>query len=476
VSNAALLWTLTLVLCGAFIMLSFRFKKQANTSFSHYAIGDGHAFPFVLLFFTYFSTIMGAGNFFGHAGNAYEIGLPWMAYILGEQGAKLLFALVFAGAAGAFTYKTLPEMLDDIVVKDKVSRVLAALLLIILLVAMIGGQSKALGSIFAEFTGMDPIPIQIIFSAVFILFTCLGGIYSVVWLDLVQGILCCVFAVIFYLFAFSKVDFSFAVLGERLAAVGREQLWSFSNVNGLDTFNKFFTGLIGILVSQVIWQRCFCSKTGKEARNSLFLSGIICIVFTMATAFVGLIIVTLNPNLDANTAMSWFMTHAMPRALAAVIFLLILCAGMSTADSALNSCAVVIVNDILHPLMPGLNDRQLLAAAKVCTVLVGTASCLAGIFSHSIYSLIAGSNTLAASALAPIVLIGLAWKRRRGAHEMGTCNSRVAPWGARASMVIGFLAALFPIFKNAVSLWAVFLGSAALVLVSLVTGNRSEKT
>lgn len=474
-SNAALLWTLTIAFCVGFIFISLRFRKQAGVSFSHYAIGDGHSFPFLLLFFTYFSTIMGAGNFFGHAGNAYEIGLPWFAYIFGEQGAKLLFALTFAAIAGKFTYNTLPEMLNDIVVKDKASRVIAACLLMILLVAMIGGQSKALGSIFAEFTGASPVPIQIIFSAVFILFTCLGGIYSVIWLDLIQGIFCCVFAAIFYLFAFSKVDFSFAVLGENLAAVGKEQLWTFSNVSGVDTLNKFFTGLIGILVSQVIWQRCFCSKNEKEARNSLFLSGIICIIFTMSTALVGLIIVTLNPNLDANTAMSWFMMHAMPKGLAVVIFLLVLCAGMSTADSALNSCAVVLVNDILHPLMPSLDDRQLVVSARIFTVLLGAAACLAGIFSHSIYSLIAGSNTLAASALAPVILIGLVWKQRPEAHRMGAHNSFVTPWGARASMIVGFLAALFPVFKNAVSLWSVFLGSVTLIAVSLLTRKRTER-
>lgn len=467
-SNAAILWLLTGLFCAAFAVISIRAKDRASVSFKSYSIGNGD-FPFVFLFFTYFATIMGAGNFFGHAGSAYENGLPWLVYIFGEQGAKLIFALVFAGMAGAFTYKTLPEMINDLVVNDRVTRAIMAVMITILLVAMTGGQSKALGQIFAEFTGADPSAIMVLFSLVFILFTCFGGIYSVIWNDLMQGILCVVLSAIFYVFTFSKVDFSLACLGEKLSEVGKAELWSFTSVSTGNLINKFITGLIGILVSQVIWQRCFSSKDSTQARNSLFLSGIICIVVTSLTALVGLVIVTLNQGLDANTAMSWYMANVLPRGLVFCLYLLVLCAGMSTADSALNSCAIVIVNDIIHPLFPNMSDKRLVASAKTITVFVGIASCAAGIYSTSIYSLISGSNQLAASAMAPIVCIGLFWKRNKCAHELGKLNSRVTPWGARASLIVGFVVALLPVFKDTATLAAVFFGSVALVVVSLVT-------
>lgn len=467
-SNAAILWLLTGLFCAAFAVISLRAKDRASVSFKSYSIGNGD-FPFVFLFFTYFATIMGAGNFFGHAGSAYENGLPWLVYIFGEQGAKLIFALVFAGMAGAFTYKTLPEMINDLVVNDRVTRAIMAVMITILLVAMTGGQSKALGQIFAEFTGADSSAIMVLFSLVFILFTCFGGIYSVIWNDLMQGILCVVFSAIYYVFTFSKVDFSLACLGEKLSEVGKAELWSFTSVSTGNLINKFITGLIGILVSQVIWQRCFSSKDSTQARNSLFLSGIICIVVTSLTALAGLVIVTLNQGLDANTAMSWYMANVLPHGLVFCLYLLVLCAGMSTADSALNSCAIVIVNDIIHPLFPNMSDKRLVASAKIITVFVGIASCAAGIYSDSIYSLISGSNQLAASAMAPIVCIGLFWKKKHRAHEQGKLNSLVTPWGARASLIVGFVVALLPVFKDTATLAAVFFGSVALVVVSLVT-------
>lgn len=68
----------------------YKGEGQANESFSQYAIG-GSSFPMILIFFTQFATIMGAGNFIGHAGSGYEQGIGWLAFILGEQGSKIIF-------------------------------------------------------------------------------------------------------------------------------------------------------------------------------------------------------------------------------------------------------------------------------------------------------------------------------------------------------------------------------------------------
>ncbi len=86
-SMGTLFWILTAVVCGIFLIISWRVKGQANESFSHYAIGRS-SFPMLLIFFTQFATIMGAGNFIGHAGSGYENGVSWLAFIAGEQGAK----------------------------------------------------------------------------------------------------------------------------------------------------------------------------------------------------------------------------------------------------------------------------------------------------------------------------------------------------------------------------------------------------
>lgn len=217
-------------------------------------------------------------------------------------------------------------MIDDLIVRDKFTRALCGILGACIMIAWVGGQGKAFGELFQVLYQCQPNSIIFLFSVIFNCLYGLGGVYSVVWTDLFQGIICLVFGTVFYLFAFSKVDFSLAVLGSRLAEVGKGELWSFANVDLMGSVNKFLTGLIGVLVAQTYWQRCYACKNAKTARNGLLYSGIICVVMTMMTALVGLIIMTMNQDLSSGNAMPWFMMHCTPPLIAAGIFTLILCA------------------------------------------------------------------------------------------------------------------------------------------------------
>jgi len=245
-SMSTIFFILTAVVCGIFMLISWKVGGKANESFSQYAIG-GASFGMLLIFFTQFASIMGVSNFFAHAGNAYEQGLGILAFILGEQGSKIVFALIFVGIIGKFTYNTIPELIDDLMVRDKLTRAMCGVLASIIMISCVGSQGKAFGDLFEVFTGSSSIPIVILFSAIFIIYTVTGGVYSVVWTDLFQGILCLVVGVIFYVFAFSRVDFSLEVLQTRLAAVGKENLLSFGNMDVMRAVNKFITGLIGVM-------------------------------------------------------------------------------------------------------------------------------------------------------------------------------------------------------------------------------------
>jgi len=436
----SMLWLITIVMCGVFLYISWRVKDQASMSFSNYAIG-GKSFPMYLIFFTQFATIMGVGNFVGHAGKGYAQGLPWMAFVLGEQGSKIIFALFFAGLAGRFTYNTFPEMIDDLISRDKITRAMSGVLASMIMIAWVGGQGKAFGNIFNIATGADPIPIILLFSFVFIVYTTLGGIYSVVWTDLAQGILCVVFGVAFYIYGFKPVNWSMAELGTRLQAIGKAELWTFDVSNPLSLVTMFVTGCVGILVAQIYWQRCFSAKDSKTAKNGMLWSGIIAIIMVMLTALLGMVILTLNQGLKPDDAMPWFMMNYVPPFITAMIFALILAAGMSSADSNLNS-----------------------------------ASAIAAIFSSSILGLFSRAYSMAGGGLVPLLLVGLLWKERKNEDfEMGKKNSKVTPWGARIGIVVGsILTQITALGPNRV-LIALVISAVLIVVISLLTKNVDVK-
>lgn len=468
------LWIVTGLMCTVFLIISWKVTGKAQSSFSNYAIG-GKSFPIYLIFFTQFATIMGVGNFIGHAGKGYQFGLPWLIFILGEQGSKIIFALFFAGLAGRLTYNTFPEMMDDLIVRDKVTRALGGILASMIMIAWIGGQGKAFGNIFNIITGADPVPIILLFSLVFIVYTTLGGIYSVVWTDLIQGILVVIFGVAFYVYAFSPVGWSMAELGVRLAEVGKAELWSFKGTNVVQLINQFVTGCIGILAAQIYWQRCFAAKDKKTARDGLLWSGIIAIIFVMLTALVGMVILTLNQNLKPDDAMPWFMLNYVPTGIAVMIFALILAAGMSSADSNLNSASILIVNDLIKPFKQKVTDIQLVKYAKWLTVVIGVFVALAGIYASSILDLFSRAYAMAGGGLVPLLLVGLIWKERKGERfEMGVQNSKVTPWGARVGIIAGSILTQIPALGANRVLIALVVSAVLIVLVSLFTRKNSK--
>ncbi|HNZ82294.1 MAG TPA: sodium:solute symporter family protein [Sedimentibacter sp.] len=471
-SQGIIIWIATFALCALYFFIAIKQKKEAELSFSNYAIGGGKI-PFFLLFFTHFANIMGVGNFMGHAGSAYINGLPWLAFIVGEQGSKIIFAIFFAGLAGRMTYNTFPEMIDDLITRDKVTRALAGVLASSIMIAWVGGQGKAFGQLFATFTGVSPEPIIIIFTVMFVVYTTMGGMLSLIWMDFIQGLICVVFGAIFYIVAFSKIDFSMAVLGQQLAAVGKAELFTFAGTNTMSLLTKFVTGCIGILVAQLYWQPCYAAKNPLVARRSMFFGGGVAIVYTILTAMVGLIILTLNQGLDANSAMPWFMLNEVAPVVTVMIFILVFAAGMSSADSNLNAAAILITNDLVRPFRKKeMTDAELIKLTRTLTIVIGAAAAFGGIYASTIMSLFSKAYSMAGAGLVPLLVIGLLWKENSAAeHTMSKKNSRITPWGARTGIVAGSVLSQLPALGPNAVLIALTVSAVCIVVISLLTKN-----
>ncbi|MCZ8542004.1 sodium:solute symporter family protein [Psychrobacillus psychrodurans] len=434
-------WTLTIVLSLFFIGMSFFFKKKADASFAHYAIAGG-SLPFFLLLFTDIATIMGVGNFVGHSSKGYEIGIANIPFVVGEQGAKILFALVFAGFAAKFTYKTLAEMINDLIVRDRITRSLVALLTSSIMIAWVSGQAMGMGALFSTFTGADPILMILVFSAVFIIYTAVGGMYSVVWTDLIQGGILIAIAVWFYFQVFDRIDFSYTNLKTGLAEVGSSELVQM-NLSVMEVVTLFVTGTLGILAAQVYWQRCFASKSSKSASRAMLISGIVAIIFTTLATVSGLVVKLQNPTLDADNAISWLILEEMTQLAALAFFIMIFMAAISSASSLLHSAAVVIINDLVIPNIKEKTDLFYLKLTRVSVVVFGILTIVTAIWADSIIDLFSLAYSMAGGGVVPVLIVGLIWKSKRNStFEMGMKNSQVSVWGARIGIISGAIVSL----------------------------------
>ncbi len=461
-------FTITGIFCGIFLWVSIKVKDNASSSFAMYAIGGG-ALPLYLILFSDIATIMGAGNFIGHATHGFTKGISHIPFIIGEQGSKIIFALVFAGFAGRFTYNTVSDMMYDLMHRDKITKAITGLLTASIMVAWLGGQSKGLGYIFQQFTGINPIPVIIFFNVAFIVYTYLGGILSVVWTDFIQGIIVVAFGFVFYYFAFAPIHWSLPELGSRLTEVAGPDFWDFSKVPIGTILVKFFTGCFGVLAAQVYWQRCFAAKDPNTARTAMFISGVFVIIAVSLTALVGMTAKALNPGLDPSLAMPWLMMNHVPMVVVATVFALILAAAMSSADSLLNASAIIVVNDIIHPFKPELNDAELVTWAKRMTIIIGVIASILALYAQSIIGMFSKAYTMAGGGIVPVLIVGLLWRISRKPFKMGEKNSRLTPWGVRISIVCGAIVSL--VFSI---LWGIAISAVLAVVVSLVTKPKGE--
>ena len=458
-------WTITVVFAVFAVGVGWASRGKAGTSFSNFAIA-GTSLPLVVIAFTDLSTIMGAGNFVGEAEQGHQVGYSQLAFVVGEQGAKVAFALLFAGFAGRFAYRSLAEMMNDLMLRDPISRMIVALLTLALMVSWIGGQGLGMGLLFHVFTGSDPTLIIFVFTAIFIAYAALGGMHAVARVEFVLGVLIVIIGLVYYLSAFSLVDFSPAQLNGRLQDAGLSELTRFHF--SLETLTLFLTGLLGVLGAQSYWQRCFAAENGRTARLGMLVAGTLAVVFICGTVLVGMVARALNPDVPADEAMPWLMATQVPMAVTIAVFGLVLIAANGSAAANLNSATVILVNDVLTVLRPRTSDRQMVVAGRALTAVVGVAGALAAMYAESIIGLFAQAYTLLACSVVPVLALGLVWRRNRSRpFTTGEHNSRITPWGARTGLVAGAVSG--QIF----GLYAGFtVGLVATLVVSLIVRDR----
>lgn len=461
-------WVASIVMSVFFIVMSFIWRKKAGESFANFAIAGG-TLPFILILFTDIATIMGVGNFVGHSSKGYQVGLANIPFIVGEQGAKIIFALVFAGFAARFTYKSIAEMMNDLILRDKIARALVGLLTSAIMLSWVGGQAKGMGDLFSVFTGVDPVPMIIFFSCVFIAYTMIGGMYSVVWTDLIQGGLLIAIAIYIYIKIFGTVDYSFATLKTKLQEVDALSLAEFTLPFG-EVFTLFITGIFGVLAAQVYWQRSFAAKRPKDASRAMLYSGIVAIVFTSLSSLAGIVIYAMYPDLDPNNAISWFILEEMTQFAILAFFILIYLAAISSASSLLHSASVVIINDLVMPNGKEKDDAYYVKIARLCVLIVGIFATAAALWAQTIIDLFSLAYTMTGGGVIPVLVIGLLWKRKKdAAFTMGVQNSGVSIWGSRLGLLSGAACSLaFGI------LWGVVISAIVTIVFSLILPTKRD--
>lgn len=220
---------------------------------------------------------------------------------------------------------------------------------------------------------------------IMIVFTLIGGIEAVVWIEVVQLAIYIGGAIA------AAVVLANGVGLEQAMALGRAhdkfRLFDFSF--DLTKTYGFWAGLVGgtfLTLSthgtdQYMVQRYLCTDRPRSAAKALLASAVVVLIQFTGFLFIGVLLFAFYfpqgaPVAASDQVFPHFITNHMPVGLSGLVVAAIFAAAMS---SSLSAIASTVVSDLYRPVAPGRDDRHYLHVSRWITVIAGVAQIAVGV-------------------------------------------------------------------------------------------------
>ncbi len=452
----------------AFLARKLGIKSSADYYVAGYKLGG------FLAAMTYAATTYSAFMMVGLVGLTYALGVT----SLGFELVYLLATLTLLTALGPRLWRMARERgwvsPSEAVADLTGSRALGIVLALVYLVALIpytSAQMKGIGEIFAALGPGYWVGV-VVAVALVMLWVVLAGIWSVAVTDAFQGLWMITSAAIFiaWLLSYSVGNgVSPSDAFEALDASGLGKVWPAAVFVGLTTPWAFFA-----VTNPQVLQRVFMPKDHKALRRMIYWFGLFGLAYTVLVTFAGVMARGLTaagviePVTSRDAVTPTLLTHA-PAPLAAVVYVSIVAAAMSTANSIILSVASSFVRDIYERRLGG--SRPILVSNAVVAILAIVAALIAWFRPANIVELSVLSSTLLLPAAAPTI-IGALTPRRLGHWGLAAfLGGEAIVWGAfsvygaKTNTAAPFLGVPVPAIA--------FLVSLAIALVGVWAGRAS---
>ena len=316
-----------------------------------------------------------------------------------------------------------------------------------------------------------PVSILVIGAATLV-YTYFGGIKAVVWVDALQMTLYVAGGVIALLLLQGAVDGGWPVILASAGSAGKLQVLDFSTSPAVAY--TFWAGLIGggflSMAShgtdQLIVQRLLTCRNVAESRRALIGSGFAVIIQFALFLFVGLGLWVFFQGQDfasSDEIFARFIIDEMPAGLRGLLIAGVFAAAMSSLSSSINSLASASAYDFWGPATGRRDDRSIMKAGKVFTLL------WAGLLIVGAIVFIPLSQGSAAVEVA-LAAASMAYGGLLGAFALGVLTRRVSQTGAIVGMTagVGTVVAIWITARDAVAWpWFVFIG----LVVTVAAGS-----
>ena len=401
-------------------------KRRVDDSLADFYLG-GRSIGLAVLFLTLYATQYSGNTLFGYTGKAYRVGFEWTVSVL------FMFSIIVGYLLFAPRLVRLARLRQFITPGDYISfrfgspflTLLSTVVMIYALANYTLAQLKAMGAAVEGLTdGAVPSAYGIIALAVImVVYETLGGMRSVAWTDVQQGIVLLIgFALLLWIVP--GLGGGIETVVERLSESDPPKVQAPS----LETCNTwvsyvFLLGLGAAIYPQAI-QRLYAARSVRTLKRSLSVMAFMPLTTTFIALICGLTGAVVLPEIAASEVdqvlprlCAMVMTQsAFGYWLIVIVFAAALAALMSTADSALLSISSMFTKDIYHAyLRPDCDEAELTYVGKLCSwaivailvvIAIGTDKTLIRLLELKFEVLI---------QVVPCFFLGLYWRRLNAA-------------------------------------------------------------
>ncbi|MCF8462405.1 MAG: sodium:solute symporter family protein [Rickettsiaceae bacterium] len=304
----------------------------------------------------------------------YETGILYLFSVSGSALVFLLLATIFIPRMGQFLGKnSIAQAMGDIYGKEV--RIVTIICGFLLCMGPVAAQFKVASELFSHFTGTSNIYASSFAGAIVILYSSYGGIRSVTFTDVIQVFTFGIFLPGLCFFIWQGLDEISSVKDviQNNPIFNISNSFTFSNPNFIPSIALFIYFLIPDF-GPAIFQRIAMSKDIDQARKSFYIGFVVCFIVTVLTCFIGILMLAKYPNTTPDELLPLLIDGFSYPGLTGLMVVGVLAMLMSTADSYINSSAVLISYDLCQELKVKFTDKTQLLVARICSFVVGIGS------------------------------------------------------------------------------------------------------
>lgn len=415
-------WVILVAYLVIIVLVGIAGLKKVKTG-RDFAVA-GSSLPTGIVTASLAAAYIGGSFAIGAAGATFREGYTYFFALLGFPLATIAVGIWVAPRLRRYAAETVGDVMEHHF--GVIARILTGLISMVVCAAILGAQIRALGTILEVFTGIHFLTGAIILTAIVVVYSTAGGMWSDVRADVIHFAVLATCIPIAILVAIREVG-SPAQIVERVPP-------EFFTVTGGQSAGFFISLFIGFMFGETLLQpyaqRAFAGANTKVVRKGFIYAGIFGIVFLFTTSSAGLLARALDPTISSDAAFPELINRTIPAGFTGLLVAGFIAIIMSSASSFLNSTTVVVVRDLWT--LGGrrkIEDHIRLRFQRVMNIVIGTVALLVGLsFPNIIEILLVYFSTWAPTVIVPLLLGVLFDIRHKYAGSVAMVSGLLATW------------------------------------------------